>query len=143
MRRNLDMAERIGAAPVRYPFSFVVAGDSGAWPDPTANAIFSQLLAQTARLTPRFSPTWGTSPGPGRRTGTSATWSWCGRCRSRTSASSATTTSTTSAEPTPGHGPEDRGALFHAVEITVAEDGGISGRVLQAFAADGEARLTF
>ena len=32
------MAERISATPVRYPFSFVVAGDSGAWPDPTADA---------------------------------------------------------------------------------------------------------
>jgi hypothetical protein len=28
----------------------------------------------------------------------------------------------------------DRGALFHAVEITVAESGAVRGRVLQAFA---------
>ena len=46
------MAERISAAEVRYLFSFVIAGDSGAWPDPTADAIFSQLLRQTADLRP-------------------------------------------------------------------------------------------
>jgi hypothetical protein len=40
--------------------------------------------------------------------------------------------------------PEDRGALFHAVQITVAEDGTIAGRVLQAFEPrDGHARLAF
>jgi hypothetical protein len=50
--RNLLMAERISGAPVRDPFSFVIAGDSGAWSDPTADAIFAQLLAQTARLRP-------------------------------------------------------------------------------------------
>ena len=43
MSRNLAMAERIEAASVAYPFSFVIAGDSGAWPDPTADAIFAQL----------------------------------------------------------------------------------------------------
>jgi hypothetical protein len=40
--------------------------------------------------------------------------------------------------------PEDRGALFHAVEVTVTEAGSISGRVLQAFdPVDGHARLRF
>jgi hypothetical protein len=35
---------------------------------------------------------------------------------------------------TPGEGrPEDRGALFHAVEIVVQEDGAMSGRVHQAY----------
>ena len=45
----------------------------------------------------------------------------------------------------PGEGaPEDRGALFHAVEITIAADGAVSGRVLQAFdPVDGHARLRF
>jgi hypothetical protein len=38
-----------------------------------------------------------------------------------------------------GH-PEDRGALFHAVVVEVAEDGGVAGRVLQAFDRD-EAKL--
>lgn len=31
-----------------------------------------------------------------------------------------------------GH-PEDRGSVFHAVEITMTEAGDISGRVIQAF----------
>ena len=66
-QRNLRMAERISAAPVRYPFSFVVAGDSGAWPDPTADAIFAQLLKQTARLRPAplFFANLGDFAGPG------------------------------------------------------------------------------
>jgi hypothetical protein len=67
--RNRDMVERIGRAPVRYPFSFVVAGDSGAWPDPTADAIFAQLLVQTARLRPAplFFANLGDFAGPGTR----------------------------------------------------------------------------
>jgi hypothetical protein len=45
---------------------------------------------------------------------------------------------------TQGEGrPEDRGALFHAVELTVAESGAVSGRVLQAFAPAGASRLAF
>jgi hypothetical protein len=36
-----------------------------------------------------------------------------------------------------GH-PEDRGALFHAVELAVTEVGAISGRVLQAFDRAGQ-----
>ena len=66
-QRNLRMAERISATPVRYPFSFVVAGDSGAWPDPTAEAIFAALLRQTARLTPSpvFFANLGDFAGPG------------------------------------------------------------------------------
>jgi hypothetical protein len=65
--RNLRMAERIGAAEVHYPFSFVMAGDSGAWPDPTADAIFSQLLRQTAELQPApvFFANLGDFAGPG------------------------------------------------------------------------------
>jgi hypothetical protein len=63
--RNVRMAERIGAAPVRYPFSFVIAGDSGAWPDPTADAIFAQLLRQTAELRPAFFVQLGDFAGPG------------------------------------------------------------------------------
>ena len=63
------MAERIGATPVRYPFSFVIAGDSGAWPDPTADAIFAQLLTQTAELRPApvFFANLGDFAGPGTR----------------------------------------------------------------------------
>jgi hypothetical protein len=65
--RNLRMTERIGAAEVRRPFSFVIAGDSGAWPDPTADAIFSQLLRQTAELDPApvFFANLGDFAGPG------------------------------------------------------------------------------
>jgi hypothetical protein len=33
----------------------------------------------------------------------------------------------------PGH-PDDRGALFHAVEVTISEAGEVSLRVIQAFA---------
>jgi hypothetical protein len=63
------MAERIAASPVRYPFSFVIAGDSGAWADPTADAIYSQLLEQTARLRPAplFLANLGDFAGPGTR----------------------------------------------------------------------------
>jgi hypothetical protein len=39
--------------------------------------------------------------------------------------------------------PEDRGALFHFVEITIAEDGAISGRAVQAFAEAGTHRTAF
>jgi Calcineurin-like phosphoesterase len=61
------MAERIAAAPVHHPFSFVIAGDSGAWPDPTADAIVTALLRQTARLEPRpvFFANLGDFAGPG------------------------------------------------------------------------------
>lgn len=67
MTRNPEMATRIEAAEVRYPFSFVVAGDSGAWPDPTADAIFSQLLRQTAEAEPVFFANLGDFAGPGTR----------------------------------------------------------------------------
>jgi hypothetical protein len=68
-RRNLRMAERIRATPVRYPFSFVVAGDSGAWSDPTADAIYAQLLRQAAGLAPApvFLANLGDFAGPGTR----------------------------------------------------------------------------
>jgi hypothetical protein len=63
------MAERIGATDVRYPFSFVIAGDSGAWPDPTADAIFARLLRQTSELRPApvFFANLGDFAGPGTR----------------------------------------------------------------------------
>src|SRR3954462_5021291 len=59
------MSSRIGATPVRYPFSFVIAGDSGAWPDPTADAIFAQLLRQAAEPRPAFFVQLGDFAGPG------------------------------------------------------------------------------
>jgi Calcineurin-like phosphoesterase len=59
------MAELIAAAPVQRPFSFVFAGDSGAWPDPTADAIFAQLLRQAAERRPVFFANLGDFAGPG------------------------------------------------------------------------------
>ena len=61
------MADRIERTPVSYPFRFVVAGDSGAWPDPTAEAIFAQLVAQTGALDPPavFLANLGDFAGPG------------------------------------------------------------------------------
>ncbi len=65
--RNLATAGRIEATPVAYPFRFVVAGDSGAWPDPTADAIFAELVAQVAALDPPavFFANLGDFAGPG------------------------------------------------------------------------------
>lgn len=65
--RNMQMVERIVATPARYPFSFVVIGDTGAWPDPTADAIFAQLLRQAAELSPVpvFLANLGDFAGPG------------------------------------------------------------------------------
>ena len=65
--RNSSMAERIASTPVRYPLSFVVAGDSGAWADPTADGIYSQLLRQVAQLDPApvFFANLGDFAGPG------------------------------------------------------------------------------
>jgi hypothetical protein len=65
--RNLEMAARIEAAPVAYPFRFVVAGDSGAWADPTADGIFAQLVRQVAQLdpAPAFFANLGDFAGPG------------------------------------------------------------------------------
>src|SRR4051794_37931522 len=61
------MAKRIAAAPVHYPLRFVVAGDSGAWSDPTADAIFAQLVRQAAELKPLFFVNLGDFAGPGTR----------------------------------------------------------------------------
>jgi hypothetical protein len=65
--RNLEMAERIAATPAHHPFTFVVAGDSGAWPDATADAIYAQLLRQAAALEPVFFANLGDFAGPGTR----------------------------------------------------------------------------
>jgi hypothetical protein len=65
--RNAAAAARIERTPIRYPFTFVVAGDSGAWPDPTADGIFSQLVSQIAALDPPplFFANLGDFAGPG------------------------------------------------------------------------------
>jgi hypothetical protein len=61
------MAARIEATPRRSLLSFVIAGDSGAWPDPTADAIFGQLVRQVAALRPApvFFVNLGDFAGPG------------------------------------------------------------------------------
>jgi hypothetical protein len=65
--RNVAMAQRIERTPVAYPFRFVVAGDSGAWPNPTAEAIYAQLVRQVAALDPPpvFFANLGDFAGPG------------------------------------------------------------------------------
>src|SRR3954465_4563784 len=63
--RNEVMAERIEQLPVSVPFSFVILGDTGAWPDPTADAIFTQLLRQAAEREPAFIINHGDLAGPG------------------------------------------------------------------------------
>jgi hypothetical protein len=61
------MAERIERTPVGHPVRFVVAGDSGAWPDPTADGIFAELLDQVGALDPLalFFANLGDFAGPG------------------------------------------------------------------------------
>ncbi|MFL5926740.1 MAG: metallophosphoesterase family protein [Gaiellaceae bacterium] len=63
--RNLEMAKRIEAAPVDDPVRFAIAGDSGAWADPTAEAIFAQLVRQVGELDPLFFANLGDFAGPG------------------------------------------------------------------------------
>jgi hypothetical protein len=65
--RNLEMIERIDAGADRV--RFVIVGDSGAWPDPTAEAVFAQLVRQTAQLdpAPAFVAQLGDFAGPGTR----------------------------------------------------------------------------
>ena len=67
--RNAEMARRIEGAEVRYPFTFVVAGDSGAYPDPTADGIFAALVRQISALDPApvFFANLGDFAGPGTR----------------------------------------------------------------------------
>jgi hypothetical protein len=36
--RDVRMAERIGATAIHYPFSFVIARDSGVWPASAGHA---------------------------------------------------------------------------------------------------------
>src|SRR5438067_972432 len=61
------MAERIERTPVDGAVRFVLAGDSGAWADPTADGIFSELLRQVAELDPppAFFANLGDFAGPG------------------------------------------------------------------------------
>jgi hypothetical protein len=66
-RRNNVMAGRIERAAVSDPLRFAVAGDSGAWADPTADAIFGALVRQIAEIDPApvFFANLGDFAGPG------------------------------------------------------------------------------
>jgi hypothetical protein len=63
------MARRISSASPGERLTFAVAGDSGAWPDPTADAIFVSLLQQVTALepAPAFFANLGDFAGPGTR----------------------------------------------------------------------------
>jgi hypothetical protein len=63
--RNAAMAKRIQDSPAEDPIRFSFAGDSGAWPDPTADAIFAQIVQQVAELEPLFFVNLGDFAGPG------------------------------------------------------------------------------
>jgi hypothetical protein len=65
--RNTEMAARIEGMPAADTVRFAIAGDSGAWPDPTAEAIFAQLVRQVAELEPppAFFANLGDFAGPG------------------------------------------------------------------------------
>lgn len=61
------MVERIEAAQTIGAIRFVIVGDSGAWPDPTAEAIFAALVDGIAALDPppAFVAQLGDFAGPG------------------------------------------------------------------------------
>jgi hypothetical protein len=65
--RNARMVARVESAPAEDPVRFVVAGDSGAWPDPTADAIYAALVRQAGALDPPplFFANLGDFAGPG------------------------------------------------------------------------------
>ena len=65
--RNQLMVERIEAAPLDGVVRFALAGDSGAWWDPTADAIYTALVEQVAALEPEpaFFVNLGDFAGPG------------------------------------------------------------------------------
>jgi Calcineurin-like phosphoesterase len=65
--RNDKMVERIEAVTPDGAVRFVVAGDSGAWWDPTADGIYSELVRQVAELdpAPAFFANLGDFAGPG------------------------------------------------------------------------------
>jgi hypothetical protein len=69
MPRNQAMLERIGRAAPGGPVRFAIAGDSEAWEDPTARAIFVGLVERIAHLdpAPAFFANLGDFSGPGTR----------------------------------------------------------------------------
>ncbi|MFL5943837.1 MAG: metallophosphoesterase family protein [Gaiellaceae bacterium] len=65
--RNREMVRRIEDLDAGEPLRFAIAGDSGAWRDPTADAIFAQLIGQVQQLEPAFFVNLGDFAGPGTR----------------------------------------------------------------------------
>jgi Calcineurin-like phosphoesterase len=67
LERNLAMVRRIESLPVSDPLRFVIAGDTGAWADPTADGVFSALVDQIENLDPpvSFFVNLGDFAGPG------------------------------------------------------------------------------
>jgi len=63
--RNAAMVARTEAATVKYPLRFTIAGDSGAFPNPVGDAIFSEMLRQMEELKPAFFVNLGDFAGPG------------------------------------------------------------------------------
>src|SRR3954469_2754426 len=63
--RNAEMAKRIEETPFDEPLRFAFAGDSGAWVDPAAEAIFAQLVRQVGECEPLFFANLGDFAGPG------------------------------------------------------------------------------
>lgn len=65
--RNAAMIARIEAAPVQYPFRFIILGDTAASPNPAGDAIFRGMLRQMEKLDPQplFLVNLGDFSGPG------------------------------------------------------------------------------
>jgi Calcineurin-like phosphoesterase len=63
--RNELMAQKIESAAVEDLLRFAFAGDSGAWSDPTGDAIFAELVRQVGEVNPLFFVNLGDFAGPG------------------------------------------------------------------------------
>src|SRR3954453_13805971 len=65
--RNGEMVRRIEDLDAEEPLRFAIAGDSGAWSDPTADAIYAEIIRQVQQLAPAFFVNLGDFAGPGTR----------------------------------------------------------------------------
>jgi Calcineurin-like phosphoesterase len=63
--RNAEMVRRIEGQRVEDEVRFAFAGDSGAWADPTAEAIFAGIVRQVGVIDPAFFANLGDFAGPG------------------------------------------------------------------------------
>lgn len=66
-RRNEAMIKRIQSASLKYPFSFLIVGDTAPFPNPEYDEIFRALLEQMNKLRPKplFMANLGDFAGPG------------------------------------------------------------------------------